>query len=53
MHTPQRCPREEKKAQPSRMHDDDDDDADPSKMVQGSFKPLWDGMRKMQILLGW
>jgi hypothetical protein len=29
------------------------DDADPSKMAQGSFRPLWDGMRKMQILLGW
>jgi hypothetical protein len=39
-----------KKAHPSRMPHDD---ADPSKMAQRSFRPLWDGMRKMQILLGW
>jgi hypothetical protein len=38
------------KAQPTRMSQDD---ADPSKMAQGSFRPLWDGMKKMQILLGW
>jgi len=39
-----------KKALPSRMPQVD---ADPSKMAQGSFRPLWDGKRKMQILLGW
>jgi len=39
-----------KNAHPSRMPQDD---ADPSKMAQRSFRPLWDGKRKMQILLGW
>jgi hypothetical protein len=29
------------------------DDANPSKVTQGSSRPFWDGMRKMQILLGW
>jgi hypothetical protein len=40
-----------KKAHPSGMPDYDD--ADPSRMAQRSFRPLWYGMRKMQILLGW
>jgi hypothetical protein len=39
---------EKKNAHTPRMPQDD---ADPSKMAQGSFRPLWDGMRKMQILL--
>jgi hypothetical protein len=40
----------EEKAHPSRMHEDDED---PSKTAQGNFRSLWDGMRKMMILLGW
>jgi hypothetical protein len=39
-----------KEIHPSRMTQDD---ANPSKMAQGSSRPLWDGMRKKQILLGW